>query len=50
MQTLNWNELSEAERAAALRRPAQNNDANIRAAVAAIQEQVRADFLIDNHQ
>ena len=41
MQTLNWNELNEAERAAALRRPAQNNDANIRAAVAAIQEQVR---------
>ena len=41
MQTLNWNELNEAERAAALRRPAQNNDANIRAAVAVIQEQVR---------
>ena len=41
MQTLNWNELNEAERAAALRRPAHNNDANIRAAVAAIQEQVR---------
>ena len=41
MQTLNWNELNEAERAAALQRPAQQADADIRAAVAAIQEQVR---------
>ena len=41
MQTLNWNELNEAERAAALTRPAQQVDADIRAAVAAIQEQVR---------
>ena len=41
MQTLNWNELNEAERAAALTRPAQQADADIRAAVAAIQEQVR---------
>ena len=45
MQTLNWNELNEAERAAALRRPAQNNDANIRAAVDAVRERVLSDDL-----
>ena len=45
MQPLNWNELNAAERAAALRRPAQNNDATIRAAVDAVRERVLSDDL-----
>ena len=45
MQTLNWNELSEAERAAALQRPAQQADADIRAAVDAVRERVLSDDL-----
>ncbi len=45
MQTLNWNELNEAERAAALRRPAQQADADIRAAVDAVRERVLSDDL-----
>lgn len=43
MQILDWTSLDEAARAAALRRPAADNDASVRAAARRIIEQVRAD-------
>jgi histidinol dehydrogenase len=43
MKVLRWNELSPAERAQALQRPAQSTDADVQASVARIIEQVRAD-------